>query len=415
MSEASKAARKAAASKLKKMVSADPSGAPVDASSYTPPEPLGATSQTGMRPVSKRQFKRGGKVLGHVKGAAAHHHAGRKPRKAGGSAMPPVDRFINRDDKKANEFRDGTKHIGGMKKGGRVHKMGGGGMDPQAAGAMQDPRMVAAQRMAASNRANVPQAMLQSSPTTSKLSKGAGLKKGGMAHRSHKGGGGTPMPPEMPASIRASRAAEAAQSKMNSQHQYGLNGDIRPDRRNALPGDDITTSIGARMEDRKRGGRTSSHPDVAEDKKLIKKMVKGAALKCGGGSLSKETGTRPTGGRMARKDGGRAKGKSDIKIMINAAPHPQEGMMQPQGGPPKPAGAVPVPMPPAGGAPAGAPPMPMPIPMPMPMGGPPQGAPQMGRKAGGRVYRTAQDIDAGSASGEGRLEKSEIQKYQRHH
>ena len=246
MSEASKAARKAAASKLKKLVSADPSGAPIDASDYSPPEPLGATSQTGMRPVSKRQYKRGGKVLGHVHGEHAHHHAGRKPRKGGGKAMTP-DNMINRNAKEANEERAGTKHIGGMKKGGRVHKMGGGGMDPQAMGAMQDPRMIAAARMAASNRANVPQAMLQSMPTSSKISRGAGLKKGGKAHRSHKEGGGR-----------------------------------------------------------------ASHPDVAEDKKLIKTMVKEKALKkCWGGSTAKETGTRPTGGRIARKSGGKI-GKGEI-------------------------------------------------------------------------------------------------------
>jgi hypothetical protein len=32
----------------------------------------------------------------------------------------------------------------------------------------------------------------------------------------------------------------------------------------------------------------------------------------------------------------------------------------------------------------------------------------MGRKAGGRVYRSYKDMDAGSGSGLGRLEKTEV-------
>jgi hypothetical protein len=35
----------------------------------------------------------------------------------------------------------------------------------------------------------------------------------------------------------------------------------------------------------------------------------------------------------------------------------------------------------------------------------------MGRKAGGRVYRSYKDMDAGSGSGLGRLEKTEIQSH----
>ena len=312
MSESAKSARKAAASKVQRLVGPDPRGAPIDASGYTPPDALDTGVQTGMRPVSKRQFKKGGKVIGKVHGAAAHHHAGRKPRKAGGSAMPPVDRLINRDLKKANEYRDGSKHIGGMKKGGRIHKDVGGGMDN---GPMMDPRALAMKRMADSNRAGVPQALLQNVPATK----------------------------------------------------------------------------------RKHGGHIS-HADEAADKKLIKKMVKGKALKCDGGSLAKETGTRPTGGRMARKSGGAAgKGKTNVNIMIH--PHDAAGAPPMGGMPPKP------PMPPMGmppGPPAGPP----------PMGGmPPMPPPPMGRKAGGRTYRKEQDMDAGSGSGLGRLEKVQIQKH----
>ncbi len=53
------------------------------------------------------------------------------------------------------------------------------------------------------------------------------------------------------------------------------------------------------------------------------------------------------------------------------------------------------------------------MPMPMPAPGPGAGAPPMGRKAGGRVYRSYKDMDAGSGSGLGRLEKTEIATRQR--
>jgi hypothetical protein len=101
----------------------------VDASGWR--EPLGEYGdvQTGMRPLSRRQFRRGGKVEGEAK-----HHMGRKPRASGGMT---AGEYLNRDVKTANESRVGTKHVGGMKHGGsctcpkcgggRVARAGGGG------------------------------------------------------------------------------------------------------------------------------------------------------------------------------------------------------------------------------------------------------------------------------------------------
>jgi len=115
MSAMAEQARSKAKAKAESMARGDPK-AKVDASSWTPSEPMHADSQTGMRVLSRRAFKSGGKVHG----SAAKMHAGRKPRKSGGSALT-ADSLINRNVKEANEERDGIKHIGGMKKGGKVH------------------------------------------------------------------------------------------------------------------------------------------------------------------------------------------------------------------------------------------------------------------------------------------------------
>jgi len=57
----------------------------------------------------------------------------------------------------------------------------------------------------------------------------------------------------------------------------------------------------------------------------------------------------------------------------------------------------------------------MPPAAPPPMAAPPMGGgmPPMARKRGGRTYRSYKDMDAGSGSGEGRLEKTDIQKHKK--
>jgi hypothetical protein len=128
--------------------------------------------------------------------------------------------------------------------------------------------------------------------------------------------------------------------------------------------------------------------------------------------------TTPASPAVARKSGGRtkAKGKTNIHININTAPKPDAmGMPMPlppmplkppPGLPPAAAMGAPGMMPPAGGPP-------MPPAGGMPMGLPPGAPPMMGRKAGGRVYRSYKDMDAGAGGGLGRLEKAEIQKSKR--
>jgi hypothetical protein len=105
----------------------------VDASGWR--EPLGekANVQTGPRPVSRRQFRRGGKVHGEH-GAM---HAGRKPRASGGMT---ANEYLNRNVKTANESRDGEKQDGGMKHGGacKCSKCGGGSVGRKEGGRLTD-------------------------------------------------------------------------------------------------------------------------------------------------------------------------------------------------------------------------------------------------------------------------------------
>lgn len=115
---------------------------------------LHADTKTGMRPVSPRQYRRGGKVLG-VGGQEARHHQGRAKRKGGGGAGGiESEQFANRDYKKINATRPkGKDHIGGMKEGGRTAKMGGGPLG--GFNAVSDPGVAAAVGNAMQNRAGV--------------------------------------------------------------------------------------------------------------------------------------------------------------------------------------------------------------------------------------------------------------------
>ena len=93
------------------------SGGKVDSSTWTPDEMLDADVKTGMRPISRRAFKAGGKV----EGENAKSNLSRSPR-----GFKETVGLANTNQKDANEEREGKKHVGGFKNGGRTGKAGGG-------------------------------------------------------------------------------------------------------------------------------------------------------------------------------------------------------------------------------------------------------------------------------------------------
>ena len=128
MSSMAKAARAAMKAKASRMGGKGDPKAKVDASTWTPPEMMNTEAKTGMRPLTRRAFKKGGKVVGKCEGGPAKVRADRMKRKTGGRSL--VTDLINRNAKKANEEREGGKaHVGGLKRGGRAHKLYGGGFE----------------------------------------------------------------------------------------------------------------------------------------------------------------------------------------------------------------------------------------------------------------------------------------------
>ena len=489
MYEMAKKAREAMRGKAKRI--AGEKDQKVDSSDFTPAPILNADVKTGMRPISKQGFKRGGKIAGEK----METHAGRKPRKSGGRAIT-ADSLINRDQKEANEGREGKKHIGGMKKGGRAGRLFGGAIDnlltskaiqgespasmEQLLKGFSDGKKSggrAKKAMGGGPADSLKNSMNPQAYIRNVLGPTMGMKKGGRSKHATDGkvpdydtgsrtGAGAvtktpskptpPMPQRRPDYDTGSRTGEGAMTEdrksggrakrkaggnvnygpmempagkkgMSTSEQvalekkqdaaskptrgkaknyadggmapYGSTAPVAamgPDPKSIVQKNAMNFGAGAPGSPYKKGGKAEAHEDVAMDKALIKKMVKPAArtAKFGGGGLS------------APKKGG--KGKTNINIVINPGAKPDDQMgaapgMPPM--PPRPAGGIPVPMgmPPAGAAA----PMPMPMPAPAPMGG---GMPPMARKAGGKVYKSYKDLDAGAGSGLGRLEKTEIQK-----
>jgi len=410
-----KSLREAMKSKARRLAGA--SSTKLDSSDFTPAEPLNADVKTGMRPISRRAFKSGGKVDGEE----AKSNASRTPRGNIGLA--------NTNQRIANEERDGKKHVGGFKKGGRVAKYVGG---------------------SAADVVNV------EPPTEAPVSKYIAKRKDG--GRTAKADGGTMRPMARPADLEAAQAIHRGnRAAMNSDAPakmgYAPETSIRPKARAMNPeemknqemldraakygqksggkvGSDnqpVSTAggdAGDRQPKKKGGMVEGSAKDMAEDKAMAKK--RGMSMKdweksdadkahdkaCGGG----------TSGRMARKSGGKV-GKTNINIIISPTHGGKEGA--PTGmeaGIPKP----PMPMPGPAMPPAGGPPMPMHAQIPPGLGAALAGAagagpggpggmpggpggmpprppmPMMARKSGGKVVYP---ITGGAGGGKARKEK----------
>ena len=380
MSEASKNARRANIAKAKRLTSGSGPGK-VDASSWTPSAPMKADKKTGMRPVSPRTYKHGGKVQGD-----------RGPKRADKAPRGNLANEIStRDTKQANRDKFGSPHIGGMKKGGKAKRADGGEIpvkqidtmgaspaeivrarppregSPRPSSNGQGPSMggrVAGsyggkgdwKRGGKAKQSGGPvdrtpyedappprRAILGDAPTRGPDPKGGGratghkydsidalirdkgLKKGGKARKAEGGAMGR----RINDTLNDNRSLKDYRYEIDAERRAprALSPPFIRDRtdrsdpralRDLERGDaDAMIGVNSRESGYKKGGK--AHSDAAQDKAMIKKMVRPAAIKrdakCGGGRManggSVAGGERPEGGRIPRARGGNASTYAD--------------------------------------------------------------------------------------------------------
>jgi hypothetical protein len=265
MSDMAKQARAAMKAKASKLTSADPHQK-VDSSTWTPPEALNADVKTGLRPISRRAFKKGGKVMGEK----AKCDLGRKPRKSGGEATQYALAKVNRNVKDANEERSGIKHVGALKTGGRAKRRSGGPLSPEMQNAIEQigrnpspspetmeisPQMQREMR-AIMNRDSAASRDYEASEEAKRNYGITGQKRGGKVK---KAGGGA--------------MAGAQKMLQEAQQTAGV-----PSATLGFTGIKKGSLSPARGVGLKKGG-TAKHDDVKQDMALIKKMVKPEARK----------------------------------------------------------------------------------------------------------------------------------------
>jgi hypothetical protein len=392
MNEYAKQANSQRKSKIASYVRNDPHER-TDASGYEPSGAQNGDVQTGMRVLSRRQYAGGGQVNGSMSCA----HAGRKPRATGGKAI--ADALVNRDDREANKSRDGIKFVGGFMAGGRAHKAVGGSMGlqpvPRASGGGSWKKGVNAYTDSNGNK--------PFSRSVGQVKKDYGVDMGGRPDRYVDV---VPKPTESPGMTAAKKRASGGaahgagcgcsmcsggRAKRASGGGNWIAGAIK--HKGALH-KELGVPAGEKIPEKKldkaakMGGKEGARARLA-------KTLEGFH-KADGGVI--DGGTRPKGGRMARKGGGRTKKGMNVNIIIAPSQPSPRPMMPPQGGPPMPPGAGPM------GLHAGAPP---------PVGPPPQMPPAgagMPRKDGGSVVGKfakpgRYPIKNASGGAKGRLEK----------
>lgn len=345
MSETSKKAREASKAKAERLVRSDPTTR-VDASGYRPDGAMNADVKTGLRPISRRQYRRGGGVSGEAEAPRAD----RKPRKSGGRALT-ADSLVNRNVREANQDRDGLKFDGGFRKGGRAHKLSGGPLSENTASGTLPPTPV---------------------------ERNTGGRIGKLV-----GGALTPA------------------QRLGLQRGAGP-APIKP------PARPFMRATGGKVHEDAAEDKKLIRDEMHKSGCSCAKCSGGRVGKKVGGAIN--DGTRPTGGRLARKSGGAAKKGTNVNIIITqpAAAKPPMPMpppgMRPPGAPPPvgmsqgmpPQGPVPMAPAGAGGVPPGAPMMPR------ASGG------RINDGWSGKLAKPEKyPIDAGAGGALGRLEKAE--------
>jgi hypothetical protein len=340
------------------------SGGKVDSSTFTPAEMLDANVKTGMRPISRRAFKTGGKVDGDE----AKTNLSRAPR-----GFKETVGLANTNQKDANEEREGKKHIGGFKNGGRTMKNGGGGMEEEShkvplnqygkpitqkdldmqAGSTEQPSDMRS-KMAPKTS---PRPMPRPKATPAAIKKvsddsSMNYKRGGKAEK-FEGSAKDEMQDKKLAAKRGMSMKDWEASKADDKHdkQKSMNGLKSGGKaEEAHEKGCACKACGGAMMGKKDGG--GLYANINAKRERIANGSKEKMRKVGSKGAPDAEDFKESA-RTARATGGRTKGTTNISINVMPhTPNKPTGIMPPPmppvGGPP-PMGAMPPPPPPSGG------------------------------------------------------------------